>query len=351
MTSQRTIRTMGLAGLTGLAAMLALMSGAPGPAAAQDAPRFPAPSTVSEEAQAILNAPVDFDARLAVPQTEAEWRAVIAARDAAVAQQVDAALAAAPVTVEETEMAGVTVRIVTPEGMTPEKTGKVLINVHGGAYVLFAGTAGLGEALRLALQGGYRVIAVDYRMPPDHPFPAAVDDTVAVYREALKTYGAGDMAIFGTSAGGGLAAAAALAIRDAGLPMPAAVAMNTPWSDLTMTGDSYATLEGLDPVLVTYAGFLGASAELYAGTEEMTAPLLSPVYADYGPGFPPAFLLTGTRDLFLSNTVRHHRALRRAGIEAELHVFEGMWHAFNGVPETDEAIAEMVRFFDDHLLE
>jgi len=193
------------------------------------------------------------------------------------------------------------------------------------------------------------VVSVDYRMPPEHPFPAAVDDGLAVYRELLERFDPGAIAIIGTSAGGGLAAAVTLAARDAGLPLPAAVVMHTPWTDLSKTGDSYFTNDGVDPVLRSYDGTLEVMARMYAGKASLTHPLVSPVYADYSKGFPPSMLSTGTRDLLLSATVRLHRALRRAGVPAELHVFDALWHGISMVPEGKELQAETLEFLERQL--
>jgi acetyl esterase/lipase len=126
--------------------------------------------------------------------------------------------------------------------------------------------------------------------------------------------------------------------------------MNTPWSDLAMIGGSYYTNEGVDPMLPSYA-MLGPAAELYAGHVGLDHPLVSPVYGDYTKGFPPSFLPSGTRDMLLSCTVRLHRALRSAGIEAELHVFDAMWHGFGLlVPvEGGELDREMIAFLERHL--
>jgi len=143
-----------------------------------------------------------------------------------------------------------------------------------------------------------------------------------------------------------------LRAKQEGLPLPAAIAPGSPWSDLTETGDSYQTNEWVDNVVVSYSGYLGRAALLYANGHDLSDPQLSPVNGDFT-GFPPAILTAGTRDLFLSNTVRAHRKLRRAGVEAELQVFEGMSHAqftFDPTaPETREIFAEIARFFDKHL--
>jgi acetyl esterase/lipase len=241
------------------------------------------------------------------------------------------------------------VREIVPKAPRQPRAGKVLMNVHGGAYWLMGGRLCVNEGLGMADVGRYRVVSVDYRMPPEHPFPAAVEDGVAVYRKLLESYEAENIAIFGTSAGGGLAAAVTLAARDAGLPMPAAVIMHTPWADLSKTGDSYFTNDRVDPTIPTYDGALEAAAKLYAGDAGLKHPLVSPVYADYAPGFPPALLSTGTRDLLLSPTVRLHRALRRGGIPAELHVFDAMWHGLNRMPEALELQKEVLAFLSEHL--
>ncbi len=313
--------------------------------------KAPAPTTISAEAQAILNAPLNADFATTIPASAEEWKALQVQQDGQMAARANALQQQLPVTVEETKISNVTVRIVSPDAIPAEKQGKVLVNLHGGGYAFNAGVAGLASPLLVANLGRYKIYAVDYRMPPDHPFPAAIEDAVAVYTELLKTYKPSDIVIYGTSAGGGLVAATTLAIRDRGLPLPAAVAMNTPWSDLSRTGDSYTTLEGLDPLLITYDGVLGAAAKMYAGQQDIKNPLISPIYADYTKGFPPSILITGTRDLFLSNTVRLHRKLRDAGAETELLVFEGMWHGFFGVPEMYVALDDFVKFFDKHLIE
>jgi len=142
-----------------------------------------------------------------------------------------------------------------------------------------------------------------------------------------------------------------LRAKQEGLPLPAAIAPGTPWSDLTETGDTYKTNEWLDNVLVSYNGYLTRAARLYANGHDLKDPQLSPIYGDFR-GFPPTILTSGTRDLFLSNTVRTHRKLRQVGVEAALEVFEGISHGQYLVPEapeTKEAFAEITRFLDAHL--
>jgi acetyl esterase/lipase len=179
-----------------------------------------------------------------------------------------------------------------------------------------------------------------------------MDDAMAVWRGALTMQKPENMAIVGTSTGGGMLLAMILRAKAEGLPLPAAIAPGTPWSDLTETGDTYKTNEWLDNVLVSWSGYLQHAARIYANGRDLKDPQLSPIYGDFH-GFPPAILVSGTRDLFLSNTVRTHRKLRQAGVEAHLHVFEGMSHAqylFNAdAPETKETFEEIARFFDARL--
>jgi acetyl esterase/lipase len=203
----------------------------------------------------------------------------------------------------------------------------------------------------MAGYGRCKVVSVDYRMPPDFPFPAALDDAMAVWRELLTRHDPHRMGIFGTSAGGGLTLATVLRAKIEGVPLPAAIAPGTPWADLTGAGDSLQANAFVDNVLVANTGWVGAAARLYAGGHDLSDPLLSPIHGDFR-GFPPAILTSGTRDLFLSNTVRTHRKLRQAGVEALLQVFEGQSHAQYldpFVPETEEALVEIIGFFERHL--
>ena len=197
---------------------------------------------------------------------------------------------------------------------------------------------------------GVRTWSVDYRMPPDHPYPAALDDCMAVWKALADTTDPKRMAIFGSSAGGALTLSMVLRAKMEKLPLPAAIAPGTPMSDLTNAGDSFRTNAMLDNVLVAPDASCDARAALYADGRDLEDPLLSPVYGDMH-GFPPTILTTGTRDLLLSSTVRVHRKLRQAGVEASLQVFEGQSHAqYNSAtPEGKEAYEEIAKFFDKHL--
>ncbi len=314
---------------------------------------LPVPNTVSPGMRGLIAAPLPpgWDA---IPQTPDAWRRLAAQSAAEVMPHLPALRAYLGVSVEAATMAGVRVYVVTPNTLPPENRDRLLIHVHGGGYVLYPGEAGAGEAMLMAGFGRFKVISVDYRMPPDFPFPAALDDVMAVWRAALGMAGGRKTAVFGSSAGGALTLAMVLRAKQEGLPLPAAIAPGTPWSDMSGDGDSYAANEYVDNVLVSNRGWLGAAARLYAGPHDLREPLLSPIHGDFR-GFPPAILTTGTRDLFLSNTVRAHRKLRQAGVEAMLQVFEGESHAQYladpYAPEAKEAFEEIARFFGAHLQE
>lgn len=239
---------------------------------------------------------------------------------------------------------------VDPQGRSSDLT---CLFLHGGALVIGAGPVCCAMTASFAEGAGIRSIGVDYRMPPTHPYPTPLDDCVAAYRALLDDHDPSGVVVAGISAGGNLAAALALRVRDEGLPSPAAVVLLTPEADLTESGDSFTTLMGVDPVL--RAGQTEAIT-VYSDGHDLRDPYLSPLFGDFGKGFPPTFLQCGTRDLFLSNTVRFHRALRRCAIPAELHVFEAMPHGGFGsilegglgsAPEDREVYEELRRFLAD----
>jgi acetyl esterase/lipase len=313
---------------------------------------IPVPSTASPQLQAMIAAPYRVPGWNADPKGAAEWKELISSRAADAAAAAKIAREKLGVSMEATKIGGVGVFVLTPKDIPAANRNRLLVHVHGGGYVFGPGESGTGEAILMAAFGGFKVISIDYRMPPDAPYPAAMDDAMAVWKEAVTMQNPRNMAIFGSSTGGGMTLAMVLRSKQEGLPLPAAIAPGTPWSDLTETGDTYLTNQWLDNVLVSYNGWLKRAALLYANGHDLKDPQLSPIYGDFT-GFPPAILTSGTRDLFLSLTVLTHRKLRRAGVEAELQVFEGMSHAqyyFNPLmPESKEAFTEIARFFDKHL--
>ncbi|MGI4853715.1 MAG: alpha/beta hydrolase [Janthinobacterium lividum] len=284
--------------------------------------------------------------------TGEEWRTA-ANRQAAVTEAALPALRERlHVTMTSAVINGVRVHILKPDVIPLQHRDKILVQVHGGCYVLSPGVSGTQEAVMMAGLGHYEVIAVDYRMPPEAYFPAALDDSMTVYQEVLKKTKAKNVGVLGTSAGGALVLEMMLRAKAQGIAMPGAIAPSTPMSDVTKVGDSFYTNEMVDNVLVSRDGFCDAATKVYAHGHDLSDPLLSPVYGDMK-GFPPTILTTGTRDLLLSNTVRVHRKLREAGVEAELEVYEGQSHAQFGrddrLPETKEAYGEIANFFQQHL--
>ena len=339
---------------------LSALEATQGAANSQPGPRslparaIPVPQAgLSPAAQALVAAPYRVPAWNANPPDDAAWRVLVAKLADAALPGLAKAREQLGVTMEPTTLGGVKAFIFTPRTMPEGHRNQLVFNIHGGGYVYGPGESGTAEAMLMSALGGYRVVAVDYRMPPDAPYPAAMDDAVAAWRAVVATTDPKRIAVVGTSTGGGMTLALVLRAKAEGLPLPAAIAPGTPWADLTEVGDTYKANEWLDNVLVSYSGYLGRAAKLYAAGHDMRDPQLSPIYGDFS-GFPPAILTTGTRDLFLSNTVRTHRKLRRAGVDAVLNVYEGFSHAqylFDpAAPETKEVFEDIAAFFDKHLV-
>jgi acetyl esterase/lipase len=325
-----------------LGGMEILAQEAPAPAAA---PAMPVPGAVSPEAQAFYR---NLRPRPAVtadyrdPATMTRLRTGLDKMFLANARRIRT-----DYTLEAVQADGVTaywVRVGEPAHRT-----KVLLYLHGGGYILGSATSFLGLPLTVGPAAGVPVLSVEYRLAPEHPFPAAVDDSLAVYRWLLdKGYRSRDIAVFGDSAGGGLAVALALAARDARLALPAAIAALSPLADLTPVGDTRQTLAALDPIVV---GDPTPRYALYAGNRDPKDPLISPVYADLA-GLPPLLLQVGTRESLLSDSVRLARKAREAGVDVTLDVWEGMWHVWQNdiaVPESHRAVDELAAYFRRHL--
>jgi len=305
-----------------------------------DARTIPWPRSISPAAAAMLQAAHAMPGRAMPPASDKEsWRKVIAATDAMLGQYFPEP-GDSGTTVETIAIAGLTCYRARPAGHAASDR-RLYFDIHGGGLVFGAGDFCRLGAVRVADLYQVETIAVDYRMPPDHPYPTPLDDCLAVYTALVAEYGAENIVVGGSSAGGNLAAALMLRARDAGLPMSAGLVLLTPEVDLTESGDSFEILLGLDPVLKSR---LTESIALYADGHSLDDPYLSPLFGDLT-GFPPTLLQTGTRDLFLSNTVRMHRRLREAGVAAELHVFEAMPHgSFSGAPEDAQMHRELRDF-------
>jgi acetyl esterase/lipase len=308
---------------------------------------IPAPAHLSPEAQAMLSLPPLGEAPASPALDDKDgWRARTAAQNEMVLAAMAPRAAKIDADVDDREIAGVPTFVITPRG-TAADDPRVFLDIHGGALVMGNGECCRAMGLTSIPRTGVTTWAVDYRMPPDDPYPAPLDDCVAVYRALLEDHDPRDVIVGGSSAGGNLAAALILRARDEGLPLPAAAVLLTPEVDLTESGDSFHTNLGLDSVLTAS---LMPTNRLYAAGHDLAHPYLSPLFADFTKGFPPTFLQAGTRDLFLSNAVRMHVALREAGIPADLYVLEGAPHGgfFGTAPEDAQLDRAVRRFVDAH---
>ncbi|HTT24765.1 MAG TPA: alpha/beta hydrolase [Candidatus Sulfotelmatobacter sp.] len=302
----------------------------------------PMPATISPEAQTWLES---LTHSTPGPETLAERRA---RTDAWRVQDSAEARKLYPVNVEEATTAGVRTDIITPLNMPTENKARVLINLHGGGFNSDSGS--LIEGVPISNLAKMKVVSVYYRLAPENPFPAAVDDVVAVYKDLLKTYKPRSVGIFGTSAGAILTCEVAVKLKHLGLPLPGALGVFSSLADFSRPGDSRQ--------LFTLNGFPGQMQPVdpqhlpdneYVGKTDRKDSVLSPFFADLR-GWPPSLLVTSTRDLLLSDTTIFHRALLRAGDDTQFVVFEALPHAFwyhFQLPETREALELMAKFFDE----
>lgn len=226
-----------------------------------------------------------------------------------------------------------------------------LLYLHGGGYVIGSPDTHTGLAGELAARTGLRATSVDYRLAPEHPFPAAVDDGLAAYRDLLAT-GADprEIVVAGDSAGGGLSIATLLAAREAGLPQPAAVVVFSPWVDLTLSGESMRTKEDADPIFSE--ADVRAYADLYIGSGNRSHPLASPVFADLA-GLPPMLVQVGADEVLLDDAVRLAARAGAADVEATLEIGPGLPHVYQTeygrLDEADAALDRAARFLAGHL--
>jgi monoterpene epsilon-lactone hydrolase len=305
---------------------------------------IPMPSTISPEAQKWL---AEITTYKSGPETLAERRTHT---DAWRKKDSAEALKLYPVKIEETTTAGVRTDIITPLSMPEANRGRVLINLHGGGFNSDSGS--LIEGIPISNLAKIKVVSVYYRLAPENPFPAAVDDVVAVYKELLKTYKPGNIGIYGTSAGAILTGEVAVKLKQLQIPLPAALGIFSGLANYSRPSDSRQiyTLNGL-PGTLEPSDPNKPREDAYVGKTDPKDPVLSPMFADLH-GMPPSLLVTSTRDLLLSDTALFQRALLRAGDDAQLVVFEALPHAFwyhFQLPETAEALGLMAKFFDEKL--
>ena len=303
----------------------------------------PVPKTISAEAQRSLSRQMPDQGS---PQSLAERRR---GTDAYTARARVEWSRLCPNQLVEDRIAGVPVRIVTPEGLPEANRDKVPLNLHGGGFNSDSGS--YTESIPIAAYSRMKVVAVLYRLAPEHPFPAAVDDSVAVYKELLKTYKPGHVVIYGTSAGAILTAQVAARLKQLGLPLPAALGIFSGLGDFSRNGDSQALygLRGLSGHLDP-PGPEPHDPEYVVATDPRD-PVLSPIFSDPR-GLPPTLFVTSGRDLLLSGTVNLHRTYFNAGVDARLVVFDALTHAFwydPALPEAIEANHVMADFFVQQL--
>ena len=301
----------------------------------------PMPATISPEAQRwIASLAIDQPGHETLEQRRVRtdaWRA----RDSA------EALKHYPVVITESEIAGVKTDLISPLQLPAANRHRVFINLHGGGFNSDSGSRIEGDPI--ANLAKTRVISVYYRLAPEHPFPAAVDDVVAVYKALLKTYRPGNVGIYGTSAGAILTCEVAVKLKQLGLPLPGALGVFSGSGDFSRVADSRqlfandgfpGNLQPTDPIHLPDNEYVGAA--------DRRDPLLSPLYADLR-GLPPTLLVSATRDALLGDTAILQRALMHAGVDARLVVFEALPHAFwyhFDFPETHEALTLMAQFLD-----
>ena len=252
------------------------------------------------------------------------------------------------VVVQQTTVAGRPCEWLTPAGANSDYT---LLFLHGGGYCIGSLNTHRGLASNIARAAGCRALNVDYRLAPEHPHPAAVDDAIAVYRALIDSGHRTDhIIIAGDSAGGGLTLATAISLRDAGLALPKALVCLSPWTDLTQTAESITSKAAIDPFLGV--GELDAFADYYAGALDKRAHLISPHFADLH-GLPPLLIHVGTREILLDDSTSLAEKARAAGVDVTLLVEQDMvhvWHMLSAItPEGQDGVVKAGKWIQSHL--
>lgn len=304
----------------------------------------PVPKTLSPEAKMYLATPPPLfrTERYSLDRVRKEF----AGEYTALTRELQASY---PVKIVAKTVAGVKTHFLSPMKMPADRRDRIIINFHGGGFVVGAGD--VVEAVPIANLTKTTVVAVDYRLGPEHPYPAALEDAVAVYKALLKTYKAKNIGMYGCSAGAILTAQTTSRLRQLGLPLPGAIGIFSGTGDVAEGGDSTA--------LNSLTGFWGNVSppsneprkNPYYGNHSAKDPVISPLYANLK-GFPPALFFTSTRDMLLSPTIVLHKAFVKAGVDAQLVVIDGLPHTFWTIvllPESREAYQIMSDFFDKKL--
>jgi acetyl esterase/lipase len=257
------------------------------------------------------------------------------------------------VKIREARIGGVFVQIVSPvKGVSAENSNRVLLEMHGGAFMAGSRTTSLLEAIPVAATMGVKVIAIDYRMAPEFEFPAASEDVADVYREILKSHEPSQVGVYGCSAGGILAGQSVAWFQTHGLPKPGAVGVFCASLGGALSGDSGRLAAALTGARAPNTA-IGAPPKTYLANARLDDPLAYPVTSSSVLArFPPTLFITATRSVDMSAAINSHNQLSKAGVETELFIWDGLYHAFiynSELPESREAYAVMTRFFEKHL--
>lgn len=252
--------------------------------------------------------------------------------------------------ITEKKLNGIKITEIIPKNW--KKNKNIIVYLHGGAYTLFTSRSSLYNSVPLAHYSGIRVISIDYATAPKSKWDHTTNDVVSVLKQLLKDgYSNNSIGVLGDSAGGGLAVASILKLRNEGNKMPKVLALWSPWVDLTGTGDTYQTLKHAEPTF-SYESLLKYSADAYADDKDKKNPYVSPVYANFKKGFPITIIQGGTKELLLSDFVRLYQKMDKSGVNVKLDIYEGLWHVFQSnysMPESIVAIKKTAQFFNKYL--
>jgi monoterpene epsilon-lactone hydrolase len=242
---------------------------------------------------------------------------------------------------------GIPAEWVVPKNARPDA---VVLYLHGGGYVMGSISTHRAMVARIAEASRTRGLVIDYRLAPEHPFPAAVDDATNVFRWLIREKISPEKTVIaGDSAGGGLTLSTVINLRGKGIPLPAAAVCISPWTDLAMTGESLISRAEIDPMVRRE----GATemAKVYLNGEDPRTPLASPLYADFS-NFPPMLIQVGTAEILMDDSVRLVKKAKEAGVEVTFEPWPDMfhvWHAFADIlPEAREAIEVIGKYISHH---
>lgn len=270
------------------------------------------------------------------------------AEQRAAMDRIDALPRPRRMTYADIEVGGVPAIRATP---TEGYSDRHILYLHGGGYVLGSPKSHIAMAARLARRCLATVTTIDYRLAPEHPYPAAIDDSVAAYRAITEEVPASSITIAGDSAGGGACLATLGVLRDAGEPLPACAYLISPWTDLTASGETIVSKAAIDPMIEP--SFIDSVAAQYAGEMPLDHPGLSPHFADLD-SFPPLLIQAGSDEVLLSDSARLAANARAAGVQVEIEIADQMWHVYQAfarlMPEADRALDRAAIFITAHTM-